>query len=239
MKTSSGSYQSVSTYWNGADPTIISQSYCYVSLSVLTASPYSLVQGATIIAQVQPVNVIGTGTSNENTSGALIVVVPLKPTSAPSRVNSSSTKTAIGLSYSALTGTNTGGSAILSYELQWDQGTGTWASLVGYNPYSTATTFVTPSTLTTGNQYQFKYRAVNALGWGPFSDSVTLTAAGPPDQMAKITTTLSGASVVASWTYGNNGGSTVTGFTLMFLESDGSTYAAYIVKVKLKFLFKH
>ena len=162
VQDSSGTYQSVSSYWNGADPTIISQLYCYISLSVLTSSPFSLVQGTTIIVKVEPVNIIGTGTSNQNTLGALIEVPPLKPSSVPLRINSLSTKTAIAVSYQALTGTNTGGSPILSYELQWDQGTGTWASLVGYNPYSTATSFVTPSTLTTGNQYQFKYRAVNA-----------------------------------------------------------------------------
>ena len=194
---------------------------------MLTSSPFSLVQGTTIIVKVEPVNIIGTGTSNQNTLGALIEVPPLKPSSVPLRINSLSTKTAIAVSYQALTGTNTGGSPILSYELQWDQGTGTWASLVGYNPYSTATSFVTPSTLTTGNQYQFKYRAVNALGWGSFSNSVSLIAAGPPDQLGAITTTLSGANVVVSWTYSGNGGLSITGYTLSFLESDGTTYQAY------------
>lgn len=178
---------------------------------------------------MESVNIIGTGGSNENTSGALIIVPPLKPTSPPSRINSSSTKTAIGLSYQALTGTNTGGSAILSYDLQWDQGTGTWTSLVGYNPYSLATTFVTPSTLTTGSYYSFKYRAINqnAESWGAFSDPVSLIAAGPPDQLGQITTALDGANVVVSWTYAGNGGLSITSFTLSFLQSDGTTYQAY------------
>ena len=41
----------------------------------------------------------------------------------------------------SLSGTATGGSTILSYELQWDSNTlgVTWTTLVGLAPFSTAT----------------------------------------------------------------------------------------------------
>lgn len=180
-----------------------------------------------MIAKVQPVNSIGPGDNAESSGGALVEVVPHKPSSPPARVYESASKTAIGVSYGPLTGVSTGGSTILSYELQWNQGTGSWQSLVGYNPFSTATTYVTPSTLTTGQQYQFKYRAANAQGWGPFSDAVTLVAAGKPAQLSPISTSLSGSSVVASWSVSDTGGLPVTGFTLQFETSQAGTFATY------------
>ena len=38
---------------------------------------------------------------------------------------------------------------------------------------------------------------------------------------------MSGANVVVSWTYSGNGGLSITGYTLSFLESDGTTYQVF------------
>lgn len=65
-----------------------------------------------------------------------------------------------------------GYSTVLSYNLQWDMGTGgtTWYNLIGYDTQNLATTFQSVNRLTAGSWYQFKVRARNAFGWGAFSD---------------------------------------------------------------------
>jgi hypothetical protein len=61
--------------------------------------------------------------------------------------------------WSALTSTSdTGASAITSYNLEWDQGTGTWAEVVGFTtPYTTLT--YSKSGLTAGTSYKFRLKA--------------------------------------------------------------------------------
>jgi hypothetical protein len=64
-----------------------------------------------------------------------------------------------------------GYSTVLSYNLQWDMGTGgaTWYNLIGYDTSNLATTFQSVNKLQAGNWYRFKIRARNAFGWGAFS----------------------------------------------------------------------
>jgi len=135
LKNSGGSWVEELTSCDGSDPTIVTNRYCHIPMTTLT-STLGLVQGTTVQAKVAPINAIGTGTySNPNSAGALIEVPPLKPASAPSR-NSGTSTSQIVVDYVALTAPDNGGSAIVSYELQWDQGTDTWVTLTGFSPYS-------------------------------------------------------------------------------------------------------
>lgn len=82
-----------------------------------------------------------------------------------------------------LTGVKTGGSTILSLQLQWDAGSSgaTWTTLLGENPMSTTTTYTqTGASVTSGRTYKFRYRAYNVHGWGPYSDNLDLIAAEVP-----------------------------------------------------------
>jgi hypothetical protein len=102
--------------------------------------------------------------------------------SAPVR-GSTTSATQIVLSWSALsTSASTGGSAITSYNLQWDSGTSgvTWTNLVGYSPSSTSTTYTLTSGITHGSSYEFRVRAKNAFGWGSFSSATTIMSAAVP-----------------------------------------------------------
>lgn len=62
--------------------------------------------------------------------------------SSPTRL-STSTVSRFDLSWTALTSPSNGLSPILSYFLEWDAGTNgnTWSEIVGYSPFSTATTY--------------------------------------------------------------------------------------------------
>lgn len=58
---------------------------------------------------------------------------------APTLLSRSSSQ--VSVQWSALIAPNNGGSSITSYNLYWDQGTSTWASLVGESSGYTGTTY--------------------------------------------------------------------------------------------------
>jgi hypothetical protein len=73
------------------------------------------------------------------------------------------------------------GSTIISYELQMDDGfSGDYVSLIGYSTNSLLKTFLITDGLIKGRHHRFKYRAKNNVGWGPFSDPVSIIAANVP-----------------------------------------------------------
>lgn len=70
IKTSSNTYEETLTNCDGTDSNIISNNYCLIPMSVFLASPYSLSQGALIVARVQSYNAIGwSALSTDNTQG--------------------------------------------------------------------------------------------------------------------------------------------------------------------------
>lgn len=123
-------------------------------MNTLTSSTFNYQQGETIIFTVTAYNSLGNAISSPNTGNVVGEVVPLTPSSAPIKV--STTTTSITVQMPSITGTNTGGSSILSYNLQINQGGNSqvFTSIVGEFPYSTATTY-TKNGLTTGITYQF------------------------------------------------------------------------------------
>lgn len=72
-----------------------------------------------------------------------------------------------------------GGSAILSYELQiYNTSLSNWISLVGgSDSFSLQNSFIATKGISKGKTYQFRYRAWNINGAGPFSNVGYITAA--------------------------------------------------------------
>lgn len=79
-----------------------------------------------------------------------------------------------------------GSSTVLSYNLQWDQGTqGTqWANLTGHTIDSILFKYQITSNVYAGDFYQIRVRAKNVWGWGQFSPILTIKAATRPAKMA-------------------------------------------------------
>ena len=83
------------------------------------------------------------------------------------------------------TSTERGGLAILSYQLEHDAASGeapggaSWATLVG-DPSDSLLTTYTLSGTTGGASTQFRTRAKNALGWGPWSAITAVAASAVP-----------------------------------------------------------
>jgi Fibronectin type III domain len=81
--------------------------------------------------------------------------------------------------WTALTGTSTGGSTILTYNLYWDNNSGSPTLFL----LDSLVTSETITGLTVGSNYIFKVRAKNIYGYGPFSSSVTIMASDVPSTM--------------------------------------------------------
>ena len=124
-------------------------------------------------------------------SAPLVVVlaaVPDTPTVAPTSDATMTNKTLIKIDYTPLTSAQNGGSDVLSYDLQMDDGEGgNFTSLIGGEGAadSLATTYTNGYNLISGNLYRFKYRARNVNGWSAsFSPIAYIRAATRPQRPA-------------------------------------------------------
>lgn len=89
---------------------------------------------------------------------------------------------------------------------------------------STNTQYVL-SGLSNGTQYTIKVAAVNAVGTGTYSSSVLATPnqevqATIPDIPTGITLTPGDATISVSWIAPNNGGSAITGYTVLYIDGN-------------------
>jgi hypothetical protein len=115
-------------------------------------------------------NIKGFGAfSLPNTRGVLAQVAPLAPTSAPSR-GSQTTQTQLEVTWNYLSGLNTGGAAIDSYELNIDDGAGgNFVEVVGLTSPYTLNSYIINTGLQSGLPYRCRYRAHNIFGWSDYS----------------------------------------------------------------------
>lgn len=109
----------------------------------------------------------------------------------------------------------TGGSQIISYSLEWDEGSSGiyFVPIVGYLNNNTNLTYVFTQ-LTKGNSYQFKYRVRNIYGWSAYSDELEQIAARIPDTPLAPQTQNTQTSVTIMWIAPYNGGTIITNFVV-------------------------
>jgi hypothetical protein len=90
-----------------------------------------------------------------------------------------------------------GGSAILSYSLEWDSGnSGSGFQAIVGDPTNSLLLEHVVTGLTAGTAYTFRYRVRNVYGWsiGGYSQELTAIAAVVPSAPAQPTTTNDGVS---------------------------------------------
>jgi hypothetical protein len=113
---------------------------------------------------VAAINASGSTVASAPGNGALIVT---NPDASVSLSNSGSSAKDITLNWR--NGPSNGGSAIIDYQIFWDQGTGTFAELAlasgVLRPH-----YITSLTLLTGTVYKFKVKERNAFGISGFSN---------------------------------------------------------------------
>jgi hypothetical protein len=114
------------------------------------------------------------------TTEAMAATLPTAP-GTPYRV--SSTETSIMIEWTAPS--DNGGTVITDYQVLWDAGLG--GAFVSLGSSSNTLQFTPSYTLVTGYTYKFKARALNYIGTGPESSSVSIIAAASPDEPASPT----------------------------------------------------
>ena len=113
----------------------------------------------------------------------VLAAVPDTPSSAPTSDALVTDQEQIKVSYGPLLASENGGSDILSYEIQMDDGQGgDFYSLAGGETAgdSLATTYTIGQDIQDGGLYRFRYRARNVNGWSSFSAIAYVRAATVP-----------------------------------------------------------
>lgn len=149
------------------------------------------------------------GSSWNSISGTyrdMVVVVDEQPIAPAAPVLNSLTQGDGSLTVSATLG-STGGSAVTSVEYRLNGGT--WTASGG-----TSGSF-TISGLTNGTAYAVEVRAVNAVGNGAASNSLSATPRTNPDPPTAVTANAGDGSAAVSWSAPvDDGGSTITSYTV-------------------------
>lgn len=161
-----------------------------------------------------------------NSAGATIEV---EPSAVPAPVRGSATgPTQLEVNWSSLTTPDDGNSPVLSYHLQYDDGTaaGTWTDVVGLAPDSADTTVIVSSGVVSGTSYGFRVRARNIFGWGPYSAVTYIQAAREPDVPIAPETSIDDATggVAIEWTAPDARGSAITSYKVEIADQAGATW---------------
>lgn len=111
-----------------------------------------------------------------------------------------------------------GGSDILTYELQNDDGKGgDFVSVIGYDQPYLKLWYVVETNISKGTTYRFRYRAQNRVGWSTFSDTAYIQAANVPVKPpvpVYVSSTSDSITLQFAQTV-DNGGTPVTGYKLL------------------------
>jgi len=180
-----------------------------------TASPHSitgLTNGSAYEIQVRAINVAGNGPFSPSTNGT-----PRTVPSAPSAPTLTSGNGALTVSWTAPAD---GGSAITGYTIRY--------KLTSASAWTEETDDASPYTitgLTNGSAYEVQVRAINAAGNGAYSTSSSATPATVPSAPAAPTLTPGNAQLSVAWTApSNNGGSSITGYTVRYKLTNEDTW---------------
>lgn len=103
--------------------------------------------------------------------------------------NSLTDTTKLVVDWVAITAPETGNSPVISYSLEFDQGSSqnSWITLTGYLNDFTELTYTVTDSVERGGSFYFRLRAKNDWGWGVYSNAVKIIAATKPLQVDNIT----------------------------------------------------
>lgn len=127
-----------------------------------------------------------------------------------------STDVEIQVTWNSLSGALAGNSAILSYNLYWDNGTGaTNIELVDANQ-----TTYTVSSLTGGLNYKFKVRARNIYGYGNFSSEFIVAATDFPGKPPIAIVASTSTNVTVTWVAPSSHFAVIDSYQILFRSSN-------------------
>ena len=220
FKRADGTYSPIVPGCDGTLSAVASSRSCAVPMATLTAAPFSLAIGSTVVARVSASNAKGASPlSPANTAGA---VAQAAPTAGPAAARGgATTATQIEVTWPPIaTSPADGGATITSYELYWDGATGDapalWPLVATVAAGSPTYSVTAGPGLTTGATYQFAVKAVNVHGAGPLGATLSVLAAGVPSSPSGLVlSSASSVSITFTWTApADSGGVPITGYTI-------------------------
>lgn len=107
----------------------------------------------------------------------------------------------------------------ISYSVEWDQGTSTWVTLNAAD--SLLLSYTVTGIASSSISYQFRYRAKNVFGYGPYSDVASILAIAIPDQMPAPIVTNNGVNVQITWVQANGNGASIIAYKIEILSMNG------------------
>lgn len=179
-----------------------------------TASVTGLTNGTQYIFRVSAVNSVGTGVASTWTTS----VAPRTAPGTPSNLSLTPGSSSISATWTA---PSSGGSTITDYVIEYSADGSAWTT---FNDGLSTSASSTITGLTNGTAYYVRVSAVNAAGTGsavtsgststprttPSAPSISSIAAGDTELSVRFTAGSTGGSVITSYQYSINGGSTWT-----------------------------
>ena len=96
----------------------------------------------------------------------------------------------------------------------------------GFSPYSTTLDVTLSTTIVPGESYSFRVRAANIHGFGEFSDTVVIKAAGIADQVLTVVTSIDSVTggVIIDWVAPHDGSESITEYLIEIANTDDETF---------------
>ena len=135
---------------------------------------------------------------------------------APPVEGSATSTTTLEVTWGTVSSLNDGGSTVTSYNLYWDQGIGSWVTLVGQSSSYLGTSYTIGVGIMQGATYTFKVRAENMWGFGPFSTTTSIVASTVPSQVTNVTTLIdpTTGNVLIQWSGPSSNGAAITAYLI-------------------------
>tara|TARA_B100001123_G_scaffold433771_2_gene559140 strand:+ start:37957 stop:40077 length:2121 start_codon:yes stop_codon:yes gene_type:complete len=192
-----------------------------IATSGTTCTVTGLTNGTEYTFRVKATNANGAG-SNSNASPG---VTPLGTPGTATALSGTADAASVVLSWTAPT--DTGGSAITDYTVEYSSDSGTTWSTFADGTSTTASARVTG--LTNGTAYVFRVTTVNAQGSGSAtSASSAVTPVTTPTAATLVAGTAGDTQVALTWTAPtDNGGSAVTDYTVEYSSDSGTTWTTF------------
>ncbi|CAB4559577.1 MAG: S8 family serine peptidase [Actinobacteria bacterium] len=185
-----------------------------VSTAILNAATRGIISNA------------GTGSITSLIYSASFEPAPVSVPSVPNSLRGTAANGAVALTWNAPS--SNGGAPITDYTVEFSATNGsTWTTV---NDGVSTSTSLTVNNLTNFQQYLFRVSAVNSVGTGSATASITVTPTLPglPSAPLSLVTTVGRERVGLSWsTPVTNGGGTITDYVIETSINNGTTWTVY------------
>lgn len=186
----------------------------------------SLVTGNSYSFLIRAVNAVGASAYSDQAT----VIAGTIPGKNPTPIKFSASTESIEIRWSEA---SDGGSIITDYNVFWDNGVDSSTFVLkgstgGYLTFTVPLDGDSTTVLIAGRTYSFKVSAVNGVGEGPQSDTLSIIAATKPDKPPTPTLVYQSPDQInIEWTESADGGSEITNYIIL-ADIGGTSFAALI-----------